>query len=738
MRMQQILGSIGLFSARHRMVVVTAWLLVLGAFITVLTVASGGTPEERTVSTTETAATRAMDIVNEEFPSPAGSGSDDTLQLVIQTSGDTLMTDDAATADVAALLAQAGTIAGVTAVSDPFDPERPYVSESGTTAVATLSINGDLSDDEKQVAYDAVLDLRADAPDGVHVEVGGSLIDGARPGLGIGELAGVLVAIVVLFLTFGSLLAAGANMLVAFSGVAVGTVGVLAYGAIQPLQGTTLTLGVMLGLAVGIDYSLFILTRFRSELREGRTVEDAVKRSVSIAGTAVVFAGLTVIIALAGLSVVGISSITEMGLAGAFSVLIAVLMALTLLPVLLRTLGLRALPRKQRNQGVAGTSPLIVPEGSPSFLRRWGKFVVRRPIVALVGGALVLLVVASPMLSMRTVARVPGGEDPTSTERTAYNLIVDEFGGVQSPLVVLVQGDDVASQVTEIEATLGNLDGVQRVVPRAVNDAGDAALLTVIPVGSPIDSSTIDLVDEIRSGADSFPGLHIEVTGETAIGIDQGAALQQALIEYLILIVALSLVLLIIMFRSLLVPLVATLGFLLSVGASFGGSVAVFQWGWFDAIIPAPQGDPMMSMLPIILVGVLFGLAMDYQVFLVSKMKEMHDDGLAPRPAIFEGFSQSAPVLVAAAAIMTFVFAGFASSESAVAASIAFGLVVGVLADAFIVRLILMPAALSLLGKSAWWLPKWLDRLLPKSPSDAMPSTSNYDNSDLSPVNAGR
>jgi RND superfamily putative drug exporter len=252
------------------------------------------------------------------------------------------------------------------------------------------------------------------------------------------------------------------------------------------------------------------------------------------------------------------------------------------------------------------------------------------------------------------------------------------------------------------------------VTPAEVSGSGDLARATMIPAGGPIDDSTRDLVHEIRDHGDTMvPGVTLEVTGEAAIDIDQTAALSSALIKYVIVIVLISMALLVLMFRSILIPLIATAGYLLSVLASFGASTAVFQWGWNFPLIQAPQGDPMMSLLPILLVGVLFGLAMDYQVFLVSRIKEMHDRGLAPKDAIVEGFSRAAPVLVAAATIMTVVFAGFASSTFAIAASIAFGLMIGIVADAFIVRMILMPAAMSLLGKSAWWLPKWLDKALP-------------------------
>lgn len=419
---------------------------------------------------------------------------------------------------------------------------------------------------------------------------------------------------------------------------------------------------------------------------------------------------MTVLIALIGLSVVNISVITEMGMAAAFAVLIAVLMSLTLLPVLMRTMGRNALPRKERNLP-AGT---ITASATPrrSFLNSWAKTIVKRPLVSIVGGVIVLAIVALPAMDLKTAYNIPGGDDPQSTQRTAYNLVLDEFGGVQSPLMVFAEGTGIDAELPKIVQELTVLDGVQQVVPGQVNGTKDAALLTVVPEGSPIDDRTKDLVTSIREDL-AISGVSLQVTGEAVIYIDEDADLNAALIQYLVVIIVLSLVLLTIMFRSILVPVIATLGFLFSVAASFGGSVAVFQWGWLDPLIPAPQGDPMLSLLPILLVGVLFGLAMDYQVFLVSRIQEMHSKGMKPKDAIVEGFTRSAPVLVAAGTIMAVVFAGFASSTMAIAASIAFGLVVGVIADVFIVRLILMPALLALLGDAAWWMPKWMARIIP-------------------------
>ncbi|MDN4639934.1 MMPL family transporter [Agreia sp. PsM10] len=709
--MSTFLARVGRFSARHRMVVIGAWLLIFAGLIGTLVIGGNlASPAAATDSIPDSPASQALDRMNDEFPASADA-TGDTLQLVFQPDGGDV-SDPAVAAQIADVLSEAAALPGVDAVSDPFDANRPYVSEDGTLAVATLSY-GELSDAKQVSSYDAALELQANAPNDLGVELGGNLVPLGAPEPGIGEGVGVIIAFLVLILTFGSLLAAGVNLLIAVFGVGVGLVGVLAYGALFPLGDNSIILSAMLGLAVGIDYSLFILSRFRTELRSGKSVEDAVARATGTAGTAVVFAGLTVIVALVALLVANLSFITEMGFAAAAAVAVAVLLALTLLPALMRTMGTRALSKKQRAELASGTVWVEGATQKRGLLRGWGSVVVNRPIVSALAGIVVLVIVALPLFSMKTAFSIPGGADPESTERTAYNLIVDEFGGIQSPLIVLAEGDDIASKAPDVEGRLGTLAGVQQVVPAEISADGRMARIVVIPDGGPIDQATKDVVTTITDDADSLTGVHLEVTGETAIGLDQDAALTSALIKYIIVIVVISMLLLVVMFRSLLIPLIATLGYLLSVGASFGASTAVFQWGWLDAVIAAPQGDPMMSLLPLLLVGVLFGLAMDYQVFLVSRIKEMHDRGMSPKKAIREGFARSGPVLVAAATIMTVVFAGFATGTFAIGASIAFGLMVGVMADAFIVRLVLIPALLSLLGESAWWMPKWLDRIVP-------------------------
>nr|WP_272898150.1 MMPL family transporter [Agromyces seonyuensis] len=658
----------------------------------------------------DTNASQALERMDDAFPNSAAAAGADLQLVFVPDSGD--VTASGTVSAISAVLADAANLPGVESVSDPYNAQQPYLSPKLDVAVSTIHY-GELSEEQQEKYYSAALELLKSAPADLGIELGGNLVPLGAPAPGIGEAVGVIMALVVLGLTFGSLLAAGVNLLLAVFGVGVGLVGVLAYGALTPIGDNTIILAAMIGLAVGIDYALFVISRFRLELRKGSSVPDAVTRAAGTAGTAVLFAGLTVIVALVGLVVVNIPVITEMGIAAAFAVLVDVLIALTLLPAVLGLLGRRMLSTRQR---VALDRGEFLEEGGRQrrgLIRGWSSLTVKRPIISAVAGIAVLVVIALPMFQMKTALSVPGGADPDSTERAAYTEILDAFGGVQSPLIVLAEGDEVAARAAAVVNGLSEMTGVQQVVPAELSSTGEMARIIVIPEAGPIDQQTKDLVHAIRDDADSYDGVHLEVTGETAIGIDQDAQLNAALIEYLIIIAVISVLLMVLLFRSILIPLIATAGYLLSVGAAFGASVAVFQWGWLDALIPAPQGDPMLSLLPIILVGVLFGLAMDYQVFLVSRIQELHKKGMDPKAAIREGFARSAPVVIAAASIMVVVFGGFATSEFSVGASIAFGLMVGVAADAFIVRLVLMPALLSLLGRAAWWMPAWLDRAMP-------------------------
>jgi RND superfamily putative drug exporter len=430
----------------------------------------------------------------------------------------------------------------------------------------------------------------------------------------------------------------------------------------------------------------------------------------------VVFAGLTVIIALAGLSVVNIPFLTQMGLAAAGTVAISVLIALTLLPALLGFAGRRIMGRRFRGRSAdSGQATHKVTVGG-----RWSGFVTRHPVPVLLVAILGLAVVAVPAMDLRLGLPDDGMAAPDTTQRKAYDLLTAGFGaGFNGPLTIVVDAahsSDPKAAAAQTSAAIGKLGDVTAVAPATFNQAGNTAILGVIPRSGPNSQATKDLVANIRNQAGAIrtsTGADIMVTGQTAISIDISSKLSAALLPYLALIVGLAFILLALVFRSVLVPLKATLGFLLSVAASFGAVVAVFQWGWLASLLGVQQTGPIISLLPIFLIGIIFGLAMDYEVFLVTRMREEYVHGTEPTKAVVNGFQHGARVVTAAAIIMISVFSGFILSSESLVKTIGFGLAAAVALDAFVVRMTIVPAVMALLGRAAWWLPGWLNRILP-------------------------
>jgi RND superfamily putative drug exporter len=468
------------------------------------------------------------------------------------------------------------------------------------------------------------------------------------------------------------------------------------------------------GLAVGIDYSVFILSRYRSELAAGRTYPDAIGAALGTAGSAVVFAGVTVFIALAGLTVVGIPFLTVMGLSAAGAVAIAVLVALTLLPAVIGFAGHRLTP-KADSRAARRERP-----GAAAVMgERWARFVTRHPSRTVAIGVIALLVLAIPALSLRLALADNGSAATNTTQRQAYDLISSEFGpGFNGPLTVLMQthpGTNPRTAAGAIAATVMTLPDVLTVTPPQLGNDGTTAVVSVIPRSGPHDSATTNLVKTIRAQAPAMAatdGAAVSVTGPTAIGIDVSDRLGSSLLPFAALVVGLAFVLLLIKFRSIVVPIKAALGFLLSIGASLGAVVAVFQWGWAHTLVGAASTGPVISFLPIILIAVLFGLAMDYEVFMVSRIREAYLETNDPKVAVIRGGRQATRIVTAAALIMFSVFASFVGTPDPTLKTIAFGLGVGVLVDGFVVRMTLVPAVLALLGHKSWWLPRGLDRAL--------------------------
>src|SRR3954447_14671023 len=696
-----LLSRVGAPAYRRRGAVVLVWLVVLVGGAVGAGTLSGETTNSFSIPGQES--TVALQRIGEEF----GAGGGATARGVIQApDGQTLTTPENAAAG-GELVAELGGLPGVASPSTPLDPDAPTVNRDQTTAYSTVDYTakpGEVAPEEQDALLKALDDGRNS---GLTVEATGEATQAAPHVGGPTEAIGVVIALVVLAITYGSLALAGMNLLTAVIGVGIGVLGVTIATGFVDLSSTTPTLAAMLGLAVGIDYALFIVNRYRQELRHGADVGTAIATAVGTAGSAVVTPGLTVVIALAGLFVVGIPFLTQMGIAAAATIVIAVLVALTLVPAVLGFFGLRALPKKQRAALAAGTE---IPMRGRGFLAGWVGVVTRHRVIALLLAVVALGTIAVPFFSMRTTLVQTPPED--STQARATQLLSDGFGpGFLGPITVLFEGDGAAQTAAEESGSLAEWAVAPRGPPPIPNRDGTAALLTVIPKSGPTDIETEELVAGLRQQF-AVDGVPASVTGQTAVSVDVAQSLDDALPVYLTLVVGLALVLLVLVFRSLLVPLVGVLGFLLTIGASLGATVAVFQWGWLADVVNLEGTGPLISLTPILVIGILFGLAMDYQIFLVSRMHEAYSHGASPLESVRTGFRQAAPVVVAAALIMFSVFAGFVPSGDATVKSIAFALASGILFDAFVVRMVLVPAALALLGRGAWWLPRWL-RWLP-------------------------
>ncbi|MFD3457180.1 MMPL family transporter [Streptomyces sp. NPDC058691] len=724
--MATFLYRIGRLAYRRRHFAVLIWVALLA--LAGVGAANAPTAGSSSFSVPGTESQKAFDLLDQRFPGSSSDGA--TARVVFKAPAGGKMTDPANKKAVRATVAELRRGSEVASVDNPFTAKA--VSKDHTTAYARVAYDVpgmQLKDSSRDALEKAAEHARAD---GLTVEIGGDALQ-AAPETGATEVIGIAIAAVVLVITFGSLVSAGLPLLTALVGVGIGVSSITALASALDLGSTTSTLAMMIGLAVGIDYALFIVSRYRAELAEGREGEEAVGRAVGTAGSAVVFAGLTVVIALVGLSVVDIPMLTKMGIAAAGTVVIAVLIALTLIPALIGFARRRIRPadagggllrrrrrtaeqhahRKTREPAAKGTD-------RPNMGTRWARFVIRRPVAVLLLCVAALGAVAVPAASIELGLGDDGSQPTSTTQRRAYDLLSDGFGpGFNGPLVVVTDArgaDDPEDAVKEVTKSLKGLDDVAAVTPATFNKAGDTAVMNVVPDSKPSSTQTEGLVKAIRAtggGITADTGAMISVTGTTALNIDTSQKLTDALLPYLGLVVGLAFLLLIVVFRSVLVPLKAALGFLLSVMAALGAVVAVFQWGWFASLLGVEQTGPIMSMMPIFLVGVVFGLAMDYEVFLVTRIREAYVHGERPGQAIVTGFRHGARVVTAAAVIMIAVFAGFIGSGESMIKSIGFGLAIAVFFDAFIVRMAIVPAVLALLGRRAWWLPKWLDRLLP-------------------------
>ncbi|MDO5681578.1 MAG: MMPL family transporter [Propionibacteriaceae bacterium] len=684
----------------------------------------------------------ALTQLNQTFPEVSGTRAS---FLVIAPEGRTV-DDPALKESIERNLTVFTDLPYVGSATSPFDPMvSGLINDDRTAAIINvlLDIGQDqITDVTRAELTDAATAMERNLPEQSRVQAGGDAFSVEMPGMSIIELIGVGVAMIVLLFTLGSVVAAGMPLLTAILGVAVSMTLMLIATGLMPISSTTPMLAVMLGLAVGIDYALFILSRHRDQLEGGMDVEESTARSVATAGSAVVFAGLTVVIALVGLSLAGIPFLGVMGIFAAVGVAMAVAIALTLLPALMGFAGERMRPKpgglfgrtkkKSADESESSTPPAAVGSGSsptavvsgekplrgPSAW--WVGVVTKVPILTVIVVVVTLGALSIPAKDLELSLPNSGQHSATAPDRITYDLIEEKFGpGFNAPLIVtaeIIGSTDPLGLVDQLKREIEAMPGVHSVPLATPNPNADTGFIQIIPDFGPTDEGTKQLVADLREKAPDWEDrldVRTAVTGMTAVQLDVSDRLAGALLPFGIFVVGLSLVLLTMVFRSIWVPLKATVGYLLSVGTAFGLTTMVFNYGWFREVINLEKAMPVISFLPILLMGILFGLAMDYEVFLVSRMREEYVHGRSAAEAIRHGFVGSAKVVVAAALIMVAVFAFFVPEGEGPIKPIAFGLAVGVAVDAFVVRMTLVPAVLALLGDKAWWLPKWLDRRLP-------------------------
>ncbi|OMF86674.1 transporter [Paenibacillus sp. FSL R7-0337] len=656
----------------------------------------------------------------------AGQAAADPSAAAGQAAADPSAAAGQAAADPSAAAGQAAADPSAAAQAAPFGP---LIVDGIPVPGVMLSANGSIALFQFQFTVQQT-SLPSDVPDNIintvtEVEQSGSGITAipsdslkSMPAIGSTEAIGVAVAAVVLFLTLGSVVAAGLPLLTALLGVGISVGGAFALGSLIQMNDITPVLAVMIGLAVGIDYSLFIVNRQRRLiLDEKLSAAEAASRALGTAGSAVFFAGLTVIIALCGMLVIGIGFLSTMALVAAASVLINVLLALSLLPALLGLVGERIVTAKARTKHSTAAN-----KSQHSFSHRWANATVKYRWAIIVLVVLVLGTAAIPVTKMEL--GIPSGASANldTPARQSYDVISKGFGeGFNGPLLLVAEpknpSDTLSMQVVgKLVQELQMHDNVTLVSPMGLNPTGKLAIISLIPATGPTDPATRDLVQELRdpnSALTSGNNINLGVTGFTAINIDMSSKLSDAFPVYIGIIVILSLIILLLVFRSIIVPIKATVGFVLSIIATFGVTTAVYQWGWLHSLFGFDTGGPLLSFMPILVTGILYGLAMDYQVFLVSSMREAYVHGRHGKDSVIHGYDLASRVVLAAGVIMVSVFAGFIFAPDAMIKQIGFALAFGILIDAFIIRMTLVPAVMAVFGDKAWWLPKWLDRLLP-------------------------
>jgi RND superfamily putative drug exporter len=723
--MSSFLERLGRSCARHPWRTIGAWVL-LAVVLGVGAVNAKGYSESFTIPGTESQ--HATDLLKERFPTQAGA----TAQVVLHSPNGAL-TDPTSETAIDASLRQVARIPGVTAVVGPTEAGANGISTRGDIgyAVVNYAKTGNAMKAADLERLEAAMQPARDA--GLQVEFGGEVARaGERPDLGGTEIYGLIAAMVVLLLAFGSVVAMGVPIGTALVGLAVGLSGVTVLTSFFDISQIATTIATMIGLGVGIDYALFVVTRHREQLAGGMSVTDSAGHANGTSGMAVVFAGTTVVIAICGLVVAGIPTVTSMGFASALVVAVSVVAAITLLPALLGVAGTKInsgrLPWVKRHQIEAAMHPERVRTG---FWVRWAKHVASKPWRYMIASVVVLLALAAPALSMRLGQTDAGTLATTSTQRRAYDLLGTGFGkGFNGPLLLVaeVPAGSGTTALGGVAAAVQAAPDVQAVGQPRLNPAGDTAVIRVLPKSSPQAAATSDLVGRLRS--DVIPGavagrdLQVYVGGSTAAFIDISDRIATRLPWFIGVVIGLSFLLLMIVFRSVLVPLKAAVMNVLSIGAAYGVIVAVFQWGWFRGLFGVEQSLPIVSFIPMMMFAILFGLSMDYEVFLLSRVREEWLRTGDAREAVPTGLAATARVITSAALIMICVFLSFVLVDEPTVKMMGLGLATAVFVDATIIRMVLVPATMELLGDANWWLPRWLDRILPHLDLEGGPASA--------------
>jgi len=710
--MSKLLYKIGGWSARNKFKVLGGWIIIMVAILTIAftlkptfndDMAIPGTPSEK-----------AGNIISKEFPSAPKAGS---IRIIFGAGENEKLTSKENRETISDTLNKISQDKAIKSITNPY--EVGTISNDGTVAYADITYKKkaeNITEKSKKLVKDSA---KITEYKNIQTELSGDITLSSLEIGGVSEVIGIVMAFIVLAVMFSSFLIAGLPIFTALIGLAASLGITFLSTKFFDISSVSMTLSIMIGLAVGIDYALFIFSKHRQQLSEEMDIHKSIAQATGTAGGAVVFAGLTVIVALCGLTVVGVPFLATMGLTAAISVLMAILISITLVPAILAWTGNKMRP----NRKVSGIFQFISKKREKNHNQStnwWGRFLKRQPLLITIIGILLLLTVSVPALHLRLGLPDNGMKGENTPERQAYDLMAKGFGkGVNGSLVALIDASDIdgnkMNKINNMAKKLTRLDNVASVTPAVPSENGKYAIVNITPKTGPNDKETTDLVHDIRDVtlADSKESPYIYVTGITAVNIDIAEKLNEAIPVFASLIVGFAFLLLLVIFRSLLVPLTAVLGFLLTMTATLGFTVFVLQDGYLGDLFGIPAKGPILAFLPVLVIGILFGLAMDYQVFLVSRMREEYVKTGNARESVQAGIKFSGPVVTAAGLIMIFVFAGFIFPEDLQIKSMGLSLAFGILFDAFIVRLTIIPGLMILMGKASWYLPKWLDRIIP-------------------------